>query len=139
MYIEEAKRLRAIIEQATALLGDKEASQAPALYPKLKQKTVEDTEQVLISAGTRINWNGVVKKASVDLWDTVENNPDNAPSLWADLDYKDGYRIIPSVITVTTSFSKDELGWWNNELYCSLVDNNTYTPEQYSFNWEKVK
>ena len=61
----------------------------------------------LISVGTRINWNGVVKRAAVDLWDTEENNHGNAPTLWEYILYRDGYRIIPEVITAGMAFAKD--------------------------------
>ena len=108
--LEKAYKIRNLIEQAVASLPDKEASEGVMLFPKLK------TDGSLIAAGTRINWYGVIKKAAVDLWDTTENNPDNAPSIWADLEYRDGYRIIQSTITVTTAFSKDECGWWEGEL-----------------------
>ena len=129
----EAIRLRAIVEQAATSLDDKTASTAATLFPRLK----ENGE--LVKSGTRINWNGTVKRAAVDLWDTKENNPDNAPTLWADLPYKDGYRIIPETITVTEAFADGECGWWNGVLYKSLTDNNVYTPEQYPDNWEKVE
>ena len=29
------------------------------------------------------------------------------------------------------------VGWWNDELYKSLVDSNVYTPDQYAPNWSK--
>jgi hypothetical protein len=132
MTREEAKRLRNAMTEGATSLDDKTASTAPDMFPRLKE------DGSLIKAGTRINWGGVVKKASVDLWDTAENNPDNAPALWADIDYKNGYRIIPEVITVTTAFAKDECGWWGDVLYRSLVDGNVYTPEQYGANWEKL-
>ena len=96
-------------------------------------------EGKLISAGTRINWNGTVKKAAVDLWDNAENNPDNAPSLWQDIEYREGYRIIPDTITVTTAFSKGELGWWNGVLYRSLSDGNVFTPDVYPDGWERAE
>lgn len=92
----------------------------------------------LVGAGTRINWNGTVKKAAVDLWDTKENNPDNAPTLWADLEYRDGYRIIPETITVTTAFLAGEYGWWGDTLYRSKKDANVYTPAVRPDDWEKV-
>ena len=130
MKRSEALRLRAIIEQASASLPDKDASEAAVLFPRLKQ------DGSLVHAGTRIHWNGVVKRAAVDLWDTAENNPDNAPTLWADLGYKDGYRIIPETITVTTAFAKGECGWWGDVLYCSLLDSNVYTPAAYPAGWE---
>ena len=128
----EAIYLRSVVEQAATSLDDKTASTAATLFPRLKG------DGGLIAAGTRINWNGIVKKAATDLWDTAENTPDAAPALWADLDYKDGYRIIPETITVTTAFQKDELGWWGDTLYRSKVDANVYTPEQYPDNWEQV-
>lgn len=130
--IQIAKKLRPIVEQAAASLDDKTASEAPALFPRLKQ------DGSLIRAGTRINHSGEIKKAAVDLWDTADNSPDNAPALWETLDYKDGYRIIPETITVTGAFAKGERGWWNGVLYESVVDNNVYTPEQYAPNWTEV-
>lgn len=133
MTREHAKKLRAAMTEGASSLDDKTASTAPDIFPRLKE------DGALIAAGTRINWRGAVKKAAVDLWDTAENNPDNAPTLWADIEYKDGFRIIPATITVATAFAKDECGWWGDELYNSLVDNNVYTPEQYAPNWEKVR
>ena len=133
MKRKEAIYLRSIVEQAATSLDDKTASTAATLFPRLKGNGE------LVKAGTRINWNSVIKKAAVDLWDTAENNPDNAPTLWEDLDYKDGYRIIPETITVTTAFAKDECGWWGDVLYRSRVAANVYTPAQYPDNWERVE
>ena len=126
----EALRLRAIIETAAASLDDKTASTAPTLFPRLRQ------DGSLIKTGTRINYNGSIKRAAVDLWDTVDNSPDNAPTLWEDILYRDGYRIIPDVITAGTAFALDELGWWGDKLYKSLLSANVYTPEQYPNGWE---
>ena len=133
MTITKAEKLRSLIEQASVNLPDKEASEGVELFPQLKQ------DNSLISAGTRINWNGTLKRAAVDLWDTESNNPDNAPSLWEDIAYREGYRIIPETITAGTAFAKNELGWWGEDLYKSLIDANVYTPDQYSAGWELVK
>lgn len=130
MKRSQALKLRSCIETAAQALDDQSASGAPALFPALNQNGA------LISAGTRINWGGTVKRAAVDLWDTAENTPDAAPNLWEDLEYRDGVRIIPAVITVGKAFARDELGWWGNTLYRSKVDANVYTPEQYPANWE---
>lgn len=130
--LDEARKIRQIVETVMSNVDDKIASQAVSLSPKLKE------DGSLISAGTRIRYNGVLKRANVDLWDTAENNPDNAPTLWEDVMYKDGIRIIPDVITVTSAFDEGELGWWNDILYESLISANVYTPEQYPVRW-KVK
>ena len=132
MKRSQALKLRGCIETAAQSLDDQSASGAPSLFPALNQNGA------LISAGTRINWGGALKRAAVDLWDTAENTPDAAPNLWEDLEYRDGVRIIPAVITVGKAFARDELGWWGDTLYRSKVDANVYTPEQYAANWEVV-
>ena len=129
---QEAQTIRGFIETAAEGLDDATASQMALLFPGLKG------DGSLVKSGTRINWNGVVKRAAVDLWDTETNNPDNAPTLWEDLAYIDGIRIIPEVITVGTAFSKGEQGWWNGALYESKADNNVWTPDAYPAYWEEV-
>ena len=129
---QEAQTIRGFIETAAEGLDDAAASQMALLFPGLKG------DGSLVKSGTRINWNGMVKRAAVDLWDTEPNNPDNAPSLWEDLAYIDGIRIIPEVITVGTAFSKGEQGWWNGDLYESQADNNVWTPDAYPAYWEEV-
>lgn len=133
MKRNEALRLREIIEQAAVSLHDKEASEAATLFPRLKE------DGALVPAGTRINWYGVVKRAAADLWDTVENNPDKAPALWEDIEYKEGYRIIPETITAGTAFALDECGWWQDKLYRSKLAANVYTPDAYPDGWEIVE
>lgn len=128
----EALRLRSIVEQAAVSLDDKTASEAASLFPRLKG------DGALVKAGTRINWHGTVKRAAVDLWDTKENTPDAAATLWEDILYRDGYRIIPEVITAGTAFSQGEYGWWGDVLYESLADANVYTPAVYPNNWREV-
>lgn len=132
-YIEDARKMRPIIEQATASLDDKTASEAVMLFPDYKG----DGE--LVPAGTRINHRGALKRAAVDLWGTPDNNPDNAPALWEDIQYRDGYRIIPETITSTLAFAKDERGWWGDVLYRSLMDGNAHTPAQAPNVWERVQ
>ena len=131
MTRSEAQKLIADIVKLRKSAIDAQASSAVSVYPTLKQ------DGSLIKSGTRINYNSTIIRAAVDLYDTETNSPENAPVLWETLNYKDGYRIIPEVITVGTAFSKGELGWWKDELYESLVDSNVYTPAQYAPNWSK--
>lgn len=130
--LEQARKLRPVIEQAAQSLDDATASTAPTLFPRLKQ------DGQLVKAGARINWNGTIKRAAIDLWDTIDNDPDHAPTLWEDLTYREGIRIIPEVITVGTAFSEGEKGWWGEKLYISLVNDNVFTPDQFPNNWEEV-
>lgn len=128
LAVEEAKK--PYIDKLTAEIDDATASTVIALYPTMKYTGS------LIIAGTRINWNGVLKRAAADLWDLENNNPDNAVDLWEDINYRDGYRIIPDKITVGLAFAKGERGWWGDVLYESTTDDNVYTPEEYAENWK---
>lgn len=132
MTRDEALRLRAIVELATESLDDQTASEGSSLFPRLKY------DGSLIKTGTRINWHGMLKRAAVDLWDTDANSPDNAPTLWEDIAYKQGIRIIPDVITAGTAFAKSEQGWRGDTLYESLIDANVWTPEQYPAGWALI-
>ena len=131
----QAERIRAQVEAGAAALPDAEASIEPSLTRKMRY------DGSLIKAGTRIDWGGVLKRAAVDLWDTEENNPDNALDLWENVLYRDGIRVIPDVITAGLAFSYGELGWWGDVLMRSILPGektNVYTPEQYPAGWEVV-
>lgn len=135
MKRDEAVKIREMIEKASVSLEDADASVAPELFPRMKYKGA------LISAKTRINWNGCVKRAKVDLWDTETNNPEHAPDLWDDIDYVDGVRKIPvtesGIFGATLAFSEGEAGYStvDDVVYVSRVNGNVYTPQLVPGNW----
>ena len=131
--MEHARKLRQAMMGIAHGLSDSTASTAPDMFPRMKY------DGSLIPNGTRINWNGQLKRASVDIWDTEQNNPDNAPALWEDINYRDGYRVIPETITAGTMFSNGEYGWWGKSLYQSVIDNNVWTPGANPSGWEVVE
>ena len=139
MTKDKAMKLRSLIEQAAVSLPDKEASEGAELFPCLKG------DGSLVSGGTRINWNGTVKKAAVDLWDTVENDPDHAPDMWVDIDYVCGVRKIPvtdsGIFDATLAFSEGEDGYSavDGLIYTSKANGNVYTPQLVPTNWTLKK
>lgn len=132
MKLSHALTLRKMIEKAAASLSDKDISECVEFCQKMKY------DGSLISYKTRIDWNGTVKMARQDIWDTELNNPDNAPALWADIKYRKGIRVIVYPIAAEDAFSLGELGWWGEVVYKSLINGNVYTPEQYPAGWEAV-
>ena len=133
-WTEAARELRRVMNQAGEMLTDAQASEVAALYPVL----MEDGS--LVKSGTRINWKGRLMRAASDLWDRPENNPDNAPALWEEINYRGGYRVIPETITAGTAFAKGECGWWGDVLYESIFDGqNVWTPEQYPAGWKEAE
>ena len=131
LAVEEAKK--PYVESLIGSLNDATASTVIPLYPVMRY------DGSLIRVGTRINWNGTLKRAAVNLWDREDSNPDKAPNLWEEILYREGYRIIPSVITVGLVFALDEIGWWEDALYRSKRADNAYTPAQDPTNWELVE
>ena len=129
---EKARKMRAAMETAAVSLDDATASTAPELFPRLK------VDGSLVKAGTRICWGGTLKRAAVDLWDNEANTPDAAPTLWEDVLYRDGIRVIPETITVGLAFAKGERGWWGDVLYASTIDANVWTPADYPTGWEII-
>ena len=132
--LTESEISRLFIQQNinTIITDDATASRAIEFHPEMQYNGK------LIQAKTRINWRGKLKRSAVDVWDTEANNPDNAPTLWEDIEYRDGFRIIPETITATLAFSEGECGWWKDKLYRSKVNGNVYTPDVYLDNWEGV-
>lgn len=107
-----------------------------SLHPDLFPRLLENGS--LVKIGTHINWHGTVKVARVDLWDTEVNNPDNAPDMWDDISYRDGYRVIPENIVAENPFAEGECGWWEDMLYRSKIPANVWTPAQHAAGWEVV-
>lgn len=114
-------------------IPDKISSRMVDYYPTLSG------DGSLIKAGTKINHNGILHKATNDLWDTETNTPDAAPLLWEKISYRDGIRIAPDVFTSTNAAEKDEYMWFGDSVYKSLMSGNVYTPEQAPSVWEEVR
>lgn len=129
---DEVNRLFIAQNIQTIITDDATASRAVEFHPEMQYNGK------LIPAKTRINWNGKLKRTAVDIWDTEDNNPDNAPALWEDIAYRDGFRIIPETITATLAFSTGECGWWGDRLYESLIDGNVHTPDAYPAGWKEA-
>lgn len=128
--VEEARAWRKQLETALPVVPDKEASACVDLYPTMKY------DGSLIPYKTRINWNGALKMAALDIYDTEGNNPDNAPTLWTDINYRNGVRVIPEQFTAADAFALGELGWWDGGIYKSLIAANVHTPVDYPAGWE---
>ena len=98
-------------------------------------------EGALIPAKTRVrddNDATVIWRNNVDLWNTPENSPENAPTLWDKIAYHDGIRIIPDVIPATLAWMNGDLGWRDGHVYKSGMDGNVYLPGTQGVPWEQL-
>jgi hypothetical protein len=114
--------------------SDADASKYASLIPTLKE------DGSLIPTGTRIRFGGKLYRTRVDLWDNADSTPEKLPSLWEEIQYRKGIRVIPKTITAEHPFRKGDRGWCGDSLYESILDGvNIYTPEQYPNGWKAVK
>lgn len=128
-----ALKIRSMAMQVASEMDDVEASNFPEFFPRLKQ------DGSTIPAGTRVYWNGVLKKVTEDIRDTLESSPENSESLWKDIQYENGYRVIPDNVTENNHFSRGEKGMWKGQLYQSRYDSNKWNPEQFPAGWSQEK
>lgn len=135
LTLEEVQKVT-LRKQVNSLdIDDATASRMVDFYPTLS----DFADGALIAAKTIINHNGTLKRATVDLWNQETNSPDNAPTLWEDISYKDGIRIAPETFTSTNYAALDELMWFGDHIYKSKMAGNVYTPEQAPNAWELIR
>ena len=133
MKRSEALSLRSLLERLAAqITNNTDAANATVFYPRLKN------DGSLIEFKTRINWHGVTMMARQALYDYEQYNPDNAPNLWAAIRQRNGIRYIEENMPAELAFGLGEHGWWNDELYESLMEGNAYTPAVVPSVWRKV-
>lgn len=107
-------------------------------FPTMKEVGAEGA---LIPAKTRIRDDhdlSVIWRSNVDLWNTTENSPTNAPTLWDKIAYHNGIRIIPDTIPATLAWMNGELGWRDGHIYKSGMDGNVYLPGTVGAVWEQM-
>ena len=132
----DAEVLQDKLESIADALPDDLAAQHPEIYGELRNSGE------LVPTNKRIKWNGVVMKAKVDLWDRLDQNPENAPELWDELKFGEtGYREIPEVITTELAFGKGEIGYWppDGKHYRAVRNGVVHNPEVYPRDWEEVE
>lgn len=153
----EAESRRASLEEASRPLTDSEILRID-MRQRVNSLTIDNqtagrmidcfptrkevcAEGALIPTKTRIRDDkdaSVIWRSNVDLWNTPENSPANAPTLWDKIAYHNGIRIIPDVIPATLAWMNGELGWRDGHVYKSGMDGNVYLPGTQGAPWELV-
>lgn len=131
--IEQAKAIRNSMDTVTATLTDEQALTVKELYLPWKagenipadaiRRRGEKLYRCLVGHTTQADW-----------------TPETTPALWVEIAPAGRYREIKADMLPTEAFALGEIGWWLTEdnLYKSLIDANTYTPDSYPAGWEKV-
>ena len=121
-WLEAAKPVRAVMDQAGEMLTDEQAATVPTLYRAWESG-------IDYAVGDRRTYNGTLYRClqahtAQEAW-----NPADAPSLWAKVLIPD-----PDVIPEweqpesTNPYMKGDKVTHNGKTWVSLVDNNTWEP-----------
>lgn len=138
LTLEEVQRLSIRQTVNTLSIDNQTAGRMTEYFPTRSEYCAEGE---LIPAKTRVrddNDPSIIWRASVDLWNTDENSPENAPTLWDKIAYYNGIRIIPDTITATLAWKLGELGWRDGHVYKSGMDGNVYLPGTVNAPWEQL-
>ena len=122
----------------TLTIDNQTAGRMIDCFPTRKEFCAEGE---LIPAKTRVrddNDPSVIWRSNVDIWNTDENSPENAPTLWDRIAYHNGVRIIPDSIPATLAWMNGEYGWCDGHVYKSGMDGNVYLPGTQGVPWELV-
>lgn len=131
--LEQAKAIREAMGKVTATLTDEQAIELSVLYP-LWVIGAEYAVDARVRYGDKL-YKCLQSHTSQDNW-----TPDVTPALWVEVAPPNEYREIKDGMLPTEAFALGEIGWYKEEdnLWKSLIDANTYTPDIYPSGWEQV-
>ena len=122
VYLEAAKKIRAVMDAAGTMLTDEQAAQVTALFPGWDAAAT-------YAVGDRVRYGGVLYKClqahtAQEAW-----NPVDAPSLWAKVLTDPGGEILPWEQPGSTNpYMKGDKVTHGGKTWESLVDNNVWEP-----------
>lgn len=129
--LEQARKIRAVMEQSATALDDAAALDVVPMFAKWSPTTTYAT-------GERVRYHGTLYKclqahAAQETW-----TPTDAPSLWAQVLIPDP-EVIPEWVQPdsTNPYMKGDKVRYQGQTWASIIDNNVWAPDVYG--WEVVE
>ena len=136
--IEEARKLRRLIESMAENLDDETAEENVNVFPKWQ-------EGVLYEVGYKVRYNDVLYKVIQEHTSQSDWTPDVAVSLFArnhsQPDEGGEEEEFPEYVqpTAENPYMTGDKVTFNGERYICLIDNCVWSPTDYPQGWEKVE
>ena len=125
--IEEARRLRAIIESQMQTAPDATAVEAVTLYPHWKPETA-------YAAGYRVQYNGILYSVLTAHTSQSDWTPDVSPSLFAKVLIPDPEQIPEwEQPDSTNPYMTGDKVMYEGKVWVSDMDNNVWVPGEYGW------
>lgn len=127
-YLNGAKKLRAAMTSAGAILTDEQALTVSIIYP------IWDGKSITYSVGDRVLYNSILYKCLQAHTSQSTWSPTDAPSLWAKV-------LIPTPGEIpeweqpssTNPYAKGDKVKHNGKIWVSDIDNNVWEPSVYGW------
>lgn len=130
--LEEAEQLRQELNEISSPLTDEEALERPILFANWRAG-------VNYSVGARVRYGGRLFKVLQVHTSQEDWTPSRAPSLFAEiLTSEDGEPQEWQQPSSTNPYLTGDLVIFNEKVYRSLIDYNTWSPEEYPMGWELI-
>lgn len=134
--IDDARYLRSVIEQLSVNLDDEQATEAVALFPAWKVGAE-------YKIGDRVRYSDVLYKVLQDHTSQADWTPDTAVSLYVRVLIPDPQVIPvweqPSAGNAYMTGDKVYFPTAEDDIYESTIDNNVWSPADYSAGWKLVE
>lgn len=134
--IQAAEQLRKALQMFAQTLTDEEALEISTVYPVyMVGKTYKAKEMFTYgenNVGDPQLYRVVSEHVSQEDW-----TPDATPALYTPIGLtEEGYPVWSRPTGAHDAYNKDDIVDYNGILYKSIIDGNTYSPEEYPAGWE---
>ena len=130
--VEKARKLRAVIERSVSAAGldDETALEAVELFPAWEPG--KD-----YAAGARVQYGGSLYECAIAHTSAEEWSPPAAASLWSPVkvDTETGLDEWTRPTGAHNAYNKGDRVVYKGSVYESLIDGNTWSPEEYPAGW----
>lgn len=134
MTRERALQLRAMIEKASANLGDEDALEAVELFPAWEIAR-------FCKAGERLRYSGKLYRCEQEHTSQANWTPDKTPALWTEVAKPGVIPVWKQPTGAQDAYSKGDRVHYpdaDGPVYESTIDNNVWSPEAYPTGWRLV-
>ena len=137
--LQMAEQLRRALQMFIRSLTDEEAMEVATVYPKYEVGKAYKANEIFSYGENNVGdpqlYRVVTEHTSQEDWIPSENRALYTPIGLTE----EGYPIWSRPTGSHDTYNAGDIVEYNGTLYKSLIDGNTYSPEEYPAGWEEVK
>lgn len=136
--LQKAEQFRRAVQMFIRSLTDDEAMEVATVYPKYEVGKNYKTDDIF-SYGENSVGDPQLYRVETDHTSQEDWKPDENRALYTPIGLTDeGIPIWARPTGSHDAYNTGDIVEYNGELYKSLIDGNTYSPDEYPAGWEKV-